>query len=218
MIRFLMILSLLIVSCTKKSAELNRKFETIETSEWQFNLTFPQKLWDKILDNAPLSLNTKKGAYEIFTPLTIEVSIVELKGSPLGGKNYKLNFEQFGADLDWNNYIVRGQGGIFKLYFRIQDIQKDETLKVYFLGWTDQIEVNSEKFGNSCKHVFDITSYYNYTVDVNGILLHTKDLRYLYATAGRFYFVVYSKDKIKISQVSFTDSQYEKEVLCPSKI
>lgn len=216
---FAVLMTLFSSGCTKHKKQTQKELEVISTGELQFNLTFPQFLWAKILDGAPPTINKSLGPYEIFFPLETRIEIVENKGSPLGGKNYRYEYSIFGGEIDWNVLLEKDQGGSVDLMFNFPGVEEFENFKVYFLSWSEKKIIHDEVFGNSCNRVLDITDFFKKNMYFDGLKLHTKDLRYLYATAGRFYFVNYGKEKIYLSQVSFNHSQLAKEgYLCGERI
>jgi len=210
--RIFLILLLICASCTQSSKEENKEFEHITTAEKKFDLVFPEPLWDLILHSAPPTINITKSAYEIFDTLPINVQLIQTHAPIFNGKNYVFEFKDFGGEIDWNNYLNRSESGSFVLKFDFPKME-DGDMKVFFLSWTKEHSKDDEVFGNGCHTILDLSSYFKNTVFKKGLLLHTKDSRYFFATAGRFYFVLYSKDKIKISQVTFSDSEL-KNRLC----
>jgi hypothetical protein len=208
----LLFISILILSaCTKHVASDSHQFETIAPEGVKFDLVFPQPLWDLIINSAPKEMNVQKSAYELFNPLLVHVQVIQNHAEVFDGKSYQFEFKDFGGEIDWNNYLNRSENGSFSVRFEFPKVEHAE-MKVFFMGWTKQFTRDGENFGSGCNTILDLTSYFQKTVLKKGLLLHTNELRYFYATAGRFYFVFYEKDKIDLAQVTFTDSSLKNKM------
>lgn len=210
-------LAVLVSSCNKEEVTKKGDFEIMNQTDIKFDLVFPQELWDEFLAKAPITLNTKKSTYDLFDSLFVQVELVDGSREVLNGKNYRFNFQDFGGQIDWNTYMNRENIGNFKVYFNFPELPEDSEMRVYFLSWSKQYSRDDEVFGNGCGHFYDVTSYFKKDVFKNGLLLHSNGYRYLDVAAGRFYFVNYTKDKIQIAQVTFTDSGLE-ERFCEERL
>ena len=204
--------ALILVSCEKNIEREKVEFEIISQSDLKFDLVFPQELWDQILRMAPPNIKIDKTAYELFEALELQVELVDSPKEVLGGRNYRFEFKDFGGEIDFNTYLKREAIGSFRMYFNFPKIEEDSEMKVLFLSWSKQYTRDEEVFGNGCGYFYDVSTYFKKEVMKNGLLLHTNNYRYLDLAAGRFYIVNYTKHKIKIAQVTLTDSSLEKRL------
>lgn len=207
----------LCISCDKQEVVRPTNFEVITPESSRFDLVFPKTLWAEILNSAPLTINTANSVYEIFETLPMQVELAEKRGGVFGGTNYRFEFKEFGGFVDFDTYFDRQSMGSFSLYFNFPNLDNVSNMKVYFLSWSEHYEKDGETFGNGCSNFYDITSYFRTSVFGGGLLLHTKDYRYLDLVAGRLYFVNYTEDKIQLAQVTLTDSKLE-ERLCTNRL
>lgn len=205
------------LSCEKRENKDKKEFEIISQTDVKFDLVFPEELWDQIMRSAPLTLNTKKTAYELFESLFMQVELVDGPKEVLSGKNYRFDLKDFGGEIDFNTYLNREAVGHFRMFFNFPSLEKDSEMRVFFLSWTKQYTKDEEVFGNGCGHFYELTSYFKKEVFKNGLLLHTNNYRYLDFTGGRLYFVSYTKNKIQLAQVTLTDSSLEKR-MCSDRI
>jgi hypothetical protein len=197
------------LSCDKQKKKAPGDFEIINRTDIKFDLVFPQELWDEIMDNAPLTINTTKSAYDIFEALSTQVELVDGTKEVLKGKNYRFDFKDFGGEINFDTYLDKSIIGNFRVFFNFPEITADSNIKVYFLSWSKQYMRDGEAFGNGCGYFYDVTSYFKKEVFKKGLLLHTNNYRYLDVIGGRLYFVNYGKTKIQISQITFTDTSLE---------
>lgn len=211
------VIVLLSLSCQKEQERQHHNFEIVTPESSNFDLVFPKPLWSEILNGAPLTIDTSESVYDFFETLPMQVEVVEGKGGAFGGTNYRFDFKEFGGFIDFDVYLDRSTTGSFKLYFNFPDLADISKMKVYFLSWTNQYQKDGEPFGNGCGNFYDITSYFNKTILKDGLLLHTKDYRYLDLAAGRLYFINYTDKKIQLAQVTLTDKKLE-ERLCTDRI
>ncbi len=201
----LFVVLILFVSCQKTKQFENHDYELVAAQDLNFDIVFPRPLMDLIKASATPGFNMNRSPYEIFQPLPVNVKVTQEHGNALDGKNYQFDFRDFGGQIDWNAYLKRSGGGGINVQFDFPDAPSSE-YKVFFLSWTKIVKQNDEIFGNGCRVILDVTSFFKSTVFKTGLRIHTKDFRYFYATVGRFYFIFYNKDKISLSQVTFTDS------------
>jgi len=218
-LKMIAIASLVIVSASCNKEEVTKKgdFEIINQADMKFDLVFPQELWDEMLKKAPITIDTKKSTYDLYESLFVQVELVDGSREVLGGKNYRFDFKEFGGEIDWNTYINRENIGNFKVYFNFPSLPEGSDMRVYFLSWSKQHTKDEEVFGNGCGYFYDVTSYFKKQVFKNGLLLHSNGYRYLDVTAGRFYFLNYTKEKIQLAQMTFTYSEL-KERFCADRL
>lgn len=202
-------LIIFVLSCDKPKKREPKDFEIINLADIKFDLVFPQELWEEIMDHAPLTINTTKSAYDIFEVLATQVELVDGTKEVLKGKNYRFDFNDFGGEVNFETYLDKTVVGSFRMFFNFPKITTESNIRVYFLSWSKQYMKDDEVFGNGCGYFYDVTSYFKKEVFKNGLLLHTKNYRYLDVIGGRLYFVNYEKTKIQISQITLTDTSLE---------
>ncbi len=212
----LLVLILFALGCEKDTPQRPTEFEII-VPDSRFDLVFPKELWSEVLNGAPMSINTSESVYEFFETLPVQAEVAEAKGNAFGGTNYRFDFKEFGGLIDFDAYLDRSSSGSFRLFFNLPNIANLSNLKVYFLSWSEQYTRSGDVFGNGCGYFYDISSYFKKTMFTDGLLLHTKDYRYLDLAAGRLYFVNYTDKKIEVAQVTLTDRKLE-ERLCSDRI
>lgn len=205
--------------CQKKGGGDSVKYERVEIPEIDFNIILPQKMWDHVLRQSPPTIKYGASIYDLVEPLSMEVKLIEKTEGVLGGKNYLLDLSKFGGVLDYSKYIKEGERGGFALKFTpsIEGDEEIEDYKVFYLSWVPTKKNKKEVLGNGCNVLYDLTSFFKKKAFEEGILLHTNKNRYFHLTAGRYYFVYYSKYKIWLSQITVQDKGLESQ-LCPNKI
>lgn len=213
---FLIVCFAMLASCTDYKKQSHYKFERIEDSDIVFDLVFPKSFWQQMIRDSPPTIKSDTSVYELLEALPTDVKLIEEKGKVLRGVNSLVVFQHFGGKIDYSQYLGADVNGSFRLEFDLA-LEEEQTLKVFFLSWSQQVTNGDETIGNGCNVLYDVTSYFTKDVLKNGLLLHTSQGRYLNLTAGRFYFISYQKHKIALSQITFTDSRFESQ-LCKNKI
>lgn len=218
--RYLILPFLFLVSCTESNRYESLKYEKSEESGVVFDLVFPKNFWDLIIRQSPPTIKSDTSVYDLLEALPIDIKIVEGEPGILRRKNYWITYTDFGGKIDFSQYLHPDVKGDFRVLFEPEEGTEEDPVqlkKVYFLSWTDQRTKSGEVFGGGCNTLYDITNYYEKTISKEGLLLHTSQDRYFYLTAGRFYFVYYMKNKIRIAQVTLTDQSLESS-LCANRL
>ncbi len=145
---------------------------------------------------------------------SFQVQVLEKTDGVLGGKNYVLDFPPGGGILDLSYYISESTRGSFYLKF---NWDKKEFLpgmtKVYFVSRSKIREVEGMKLGSGCGHFFDLTSYWQKNMDVEGFFLNTTHDRHLSVLVGNYYFFVIKDGKIFESSIEILDSRH-RDLMC----
>jgi hypothetical protein len=132
----------------------------------------------------------------------------------LGGKNLLLKFPPGGGKLDLAPYVRENPKGSF--YFKVQWDNESlpwKSARVYFVSRSKIRKIEDKEVGSGCEHFFDLTKFWNSTMNSVGLFLNTTHQRHISVIAGVYYFVVFKEGKIHQAYLDVFDSRY-RELLC----
>ncbi len=210
------LLLLILISCAKGS-NLS-KVSNLDYSEQEVKLSLPQPLWDRITMRYQGNQKFKENKYDFFEGIPLNISVVSPKKGVFNTNYTQIGLATFGANIDFAELGSDKERGPVELDFKT-DLKEEEMkdLQVYYSSNSRRRKIDGEQIGNGCNVLLDLTSYFKNEVFKRHILLHTGQMRHISAVAGTFYFVSAEPQRLRISQVTFTDSRHT-ELTCEEKI
>lgn len=124
-------------------------------------------------------------------------------------KNYEIISPMGGGTVDMGEFIDDGIGSfVLKIKLTTEMGQPVENLKIYSISQAKSRLINGEKWGDGCSKAFDITSRFKKDME-KGLVLYTKDQRYVSVLAGTLLFVSQDRKGIALAGMTFLDSRFK---------
>lgn len=148
-----------------------------------------------------------------FDRIPLKVYLYEKTDGVLQSRNYTLDYNAGGGDLDLSEFVSTNKRGTFYLAIRA-DYEGDAEFEVYYLSNAKTRKVGDDVVGSGCGTYYKITSSYEDAMNSKGYAVNTTDRRHVSALAGT-YFLVYKRPsgRVALSYLEITDSKH-KDLLC----
>lgn len=148
-----------------------------------------------------------------FDRIPLKVYLYEKTAGVLQNRNYTLDYNAGGGDLDLSEFVSTNKRGTFYLAMSAQ-YEGDAEFEVYYLSNAKTRKVGDDTVGSGCGSYYKITSSYENAMGSKGYAVNTTDRRHVSALAGS-YFLVYKRPsgRVALSYLEITDSKH-KDLLC----
>lgn len=133
----------------------------------------------------------------------------EKKSGDVLEKNYEIISPLGGGTVHMSDFLQDGIGSfVLKLKVTTETDEPVENLKIYSISQAKSRKIDGEKWGDGCFKVYDITSRFKNDM-TNGLVLYTKDQRYLTVLAGTLLFVSQDRKGIALAGMTFLDDRFK---------
>lgn len=190
---------------TEMNPEMTPEEMGLKITDNPEDIKVPAQMWDLI--------GSEKKSQLIFVPVTLVLTEKNpgiLKQSPT-----RLTFPRGGGEIDLSRFLT-GRPGSFYVKFIFDPHKAKDSSKVFFVSQTRKRKIDGEVFGTGCKKFLEISHGLDKVSKGEGILVNTTRSRHVTVLGGSFVFASVQNRDIRLSQVTFKDSNHP-EYFCEMK-
>lgn len=159
------------------------------------DIKVPSSIWSHIV--------TDKRPNLVFS--SIKVILTEKTKGVLSQPQVKIQFPRGGGEVDLSKYVTDKQGTFF-VQFELEEEVSNEFFYLFFVSQNKKRKLENQIYGSGCKNYYDIKKYFLDVNGKNGIEVNTTRNRHLSVLGGNFIFASVVGKDIKLTQVTFSDS------------
>lgn len=181
-------------SCSHKEHE---EVHTIQVREVPQDVLIPEAVinrWDELKTTEPTEL------------LGLKLLIKEKNPGVLKHSKIEFSFPAGGGSVDFKD-LLEDTAGTFNLKWIDSNDAALSSTNVFFIPGYEESQVDNEKWGDSCKNLFEITNFAK-KISSEGIDLNVTEFRHIRLFGGTFIFLRKNEKSLEVAQITFTDSRF----------
>ena len=206
---FAALFNFLFLGCQKKDHPVEVAREEIlqiSLNEVGSEIMLPSQLFKTV----EAEINSKVNTFSFFP---IKIKLKETNRGVLKQPEILLEFQKGGGEIDLNSYLGQTPGS-FNVFFDFEKREYDHT-RVFFISRAKKHKLEDGLWGLGCDKFVEITSFFNKTMEKNGIKVNSTRSRHASVLGGHFIFLLNNGKRVILSQVTFKDSGVP-DFFCPA--
>ena len=233
---------LFLLSCKSEKQNVAVEETTVNIDELQKDFKIPVELWSQIADDKQATAhkqehtsekkpkddghgkepsgghgaadahgadNSKNGQI-IFVPA--KLTLTAKNEGVLKNPKTVIHFPRGGGTVDLSDWTT-GESGTYYMKFEMEEVEKPEEAKAFFLSQTRKRKIENEIIGMGCNKYVEFGEKYFNAMGEKGLAVNTTRNRHISVTGGRWFLVAKQTGKVYVSQITIADAT-QKDLFC----